>query len=474
MARLDLRALSLAIPLAVGVAILRYQTFRQPHAFILVVPILGVSSLLGSLAATVWQSTAERLILTPFVITIGVALCASLIWSSQVRWRGFFGRILHWDQRSYDAVRRFGQSLVGETNLHQLPSFITLALVKELELEQAAIWLYEEGDRQFHLAGKSGSWSNALPTTFAIDPAILTTVITFIHLNHPDSIIPASLASLLAPTETLVILRSAGKEIGLLALGKRWDEEVADERDSLIIDLIGQQAALFLLSARQIDEIRRIPRLVDEAQEQERTKISQELHDTIQQILGRLPFYLEISRIDVKQSEEMVQQSITEIEEAARILRQIRHDLTTSQVESGLIQPLQNLIGRFKKRTGLDVQLSLDPKVDEQLGVATRHALYRVIQQAMDNAATHAEAFALTVSLTCDGDRVCFLIADDGRGFSEEERQQAQSNGSFGLKFMAARIHNVEGYFSLVSSPGYGTKVSGWVPKTANLTSEGL
>src|SRR6185369_8655098 len=96
--------------------------------------------------------------------------------------------------------------------------------------------------------------------------------------------------------EVVTPLAISGRAVGLLGSGKRWDEEIFDERDLQITELIAQQAGLFLLTALQIEQLRQVPQEIATAQERERFKIAQELHDTIQQFLGRLPFFLEVSR----------------------------------------------------------------------------------------------------------------------------------------------------------------------------------
>ena len=121
--------------------------------------------------------------------------------------------------------------------------------------------------------------------------------------------------------------RSSGQSRLIGVLGwKRWDERNFRDRDFEIVELIAQQAALFLLTARQIDELRQVPRRVSEAQERERFKIAQELHDTIQQFLGRLPFFLEVSRSLTHdypaKADELLQRCIDDVEQAAKTVRQ--------------------------------------------------------------------------------------------------------------------------------------------------------
>jgi signal transduction histidine kinase len=116
------------------------------------------------------------------------------------------------------------------------------------------------------------------------------------------------------------------------------------------------------------------------------------------------------------------------------------------------------------------VEADLSAEADGCLDVEARHALYRVVQQALDNVAAHAEANRVVVTIATGDGRVRFAIVDDGQGFSAEDRAAARERGSFGLKSMYARITSVGGDVSTDSTPGKGTRISGWLPAGAPRT----
>jgi signal transduction histidine kinase len=269
-------------------------------------------------------------------------------------------------------------------------------------------------------------------------------------------------------TEIVTPLTISGSAIGLLGLGKRWDEEIFDERDLQITELIAQQAGLFLLTALQIEQLRQVPQEIATAQERERFKIAQELHDTVQQFLGRLPFFLEVSRTSARsnpaETEAILKRCIDDVDGAAKAVRQIRANLAPLQLEKSLSQPLQLLIEQFSTRNKLEVLASISPEVDLRLSTEARHALYRVVQQALDNIAAHANARHVSISIGPAQDRMHFAIGDDGDGFSEAQRTKAEEGGSFGLKSMQARINSQGGEFTIQAGTKSGTKVSGWLP----------
>jgi len=468
---LDAHYLLLAVPIAFAFVILRYQTSQSTHPLLIVVFILATSAFVASLGT--WglrlldPPGVNALNWSPFVPLFIITFTASLFWSTQASWQGLLSRLFQWERRSYGAVRQFGQQIVGQTNLAQLPQAIAAALVTHLELERAAVWVWAETEKSFRLAGQAGEWKDSLADKLTPDVALPP---------HPLrlSTESASLPEWLTPARSLGMLEvvaplvASGQPVGLLGLGKRWDEEIFDERDLEILDLIAQQAALFLLTASQIEQLRQVPHQVATAQERERFAIAQELHDTVQQFLGRLPFYLQVARdslhADPAEAEALLQRCITDVESAAQTVRQIRNSLAPLQLERSLTQPLQMLIEHFHSRTGLEIQMTLAPAVDAGLSASARRALYRVVQQALDNVAEHSQAQRVSIALTQGAGRLYFAITDDGIGSTAQQRAQAEAQDSFGLKSMRARITALGGEFAIQSAPNAGTQVSGWLP----------
>ena len=468
-AGLDLRGALLALPISVAFLILRYQTFRRAHAAIGGILILGSSALLAGFGAWLMRLLDPRwtsAIPTPFLPLFAVAGVAGLLWSTETSWRESVARLFDWHRRSYVAARQFGHDVVGQHDLRRTPSAIAAALVGRMELERAALWLWDETARIFTLAAQEGQWSRPPAASLALP--VLPPPAPPLRLRG------ASLPNWAMPlraqegVEVVAVLWASGRPVGLLGLGKRWDDDIFDERDLEIVELIAQQCALFLLTAAQVDQLRGVPHRIAQTQERERFRIAQELHDTVQQFLGRLPFYLEVSRSaardDPAQTETILARCLTDVEAAAQAVREIRANLAPLQLEQSLHLPLQHLVRHFASRTGIPAQGAISPEVDACLGREARHALYRVVQQALDNVQAHAAAASVTVSVGREADRVVLTIGDDGHGFSEEDRARAAERGRFGLTSMQARITGVGGELRVDSRQGAGTTVSAWVP----------
>ena len=477
---LDLRYLVLAVPLSFAFVILRYQTFQSPRPVLVGVFMLASSALMASFGAWLIRLAEPEWVnllnWTPFVPIFLAAFLSGLFWSTQSAWFGTFRRVFGWEQRSYEAVQQFTQQTAGEIDLSVLPGTIASALVKNFELERAAVWLWEDEEKSFALAGQAAALSGERQPRRAgshlpdrLRPQVWPPLPGSVRMLSEDIILPEWLTPLKESGEIEVItpLNTHDQPVGLLGLGKRWDEEIFEARDLAVVELIGQQAALFLLAAQQVAQLRRVPTQIADAQERERFKIAQELHDTIQQFLGSLPFYLELARSGVKddpaETEAVLARCLAEVEGAAQTVRQIRNNLAPLQLEVGLIRPLETLVEHFQSRTGVTAEMDAMPEVDTALAVGARHALYRVVQQALDNVAAHAKASKVLLTLYVEDNLLHFSVVDDGVGSSAEARTQAVERGSFGVTSMQARVTALGGWFGLESEEGRGTRVWGWL-----------
>jgi signal transduction histidine kinase len=471
---LDLRYLLLFVPLAFAFVLVRYHAMTAPSPLFIFLIALTSSALVAALSAWAWTlvhpTWPDNGLRPPFLALFAVALMTSVFWSTAARWRSLLGRNLDWEKYSNASLREFNQRIATSTNTGQIPQTMVEALAADLELEQAAIWLPEPDPQVLRLAAQFGERPTALPEAVLLSGG--ESGVSGRPLRTSETMTQTGgWAATLRQTrglEVIVPLVNDGKLVGVLGLGKRWDEEIYDDRDLATAELVGQQAALFLVAARYIQELKRVPGRMAEAQDRERLRLARELHDTVQQFLGRLPFYLAVSRnsipSDPDQAAEMLNQAIEDVAEAAHAVRQIRHNLAPSQLERGLAQSLITLTTRFQQRTGIETTLALDPELDASTNSETRNAIYRVVEQALNNVAAHALANKVDVRLTISDDKVHLIVADNGQGANEAQRQLAQQRGSFGIDSMTARLVSCGGGLSIHSDAGHGLEVSGWVP----------
>lgn len=470
---LDLRFLFLAMPSSFAIVTLRYQTFRSSPPILLIVPLMAISGFVASAGSSilfeVYPEILESNRLSVFGLMLVSTTTVSLVWSTQSSWRGLFGKLLYWEVHNYNAIKRFNQQLIHQWDISGLPEAVSQTICHELELEQSALWLWDTSGDLLLLAGYSGEWKTPPPRQLSLTSHTDMTTTRPFRIHVEGTVETSAYAEHIPDCiQVLIPLNGADSSIGVLGLGRRWDKAVYDEEDLGILEIIGTQTALYLLAAMQIEKLQRVPYQLYKVQESEREKIARELHDTIQQFLGRLPFYLEATfnvwKENPESGEAMLMQRVDEIEDAAHTLRNIRNDLAPMKIQTGIRDALFSLSSQFSQLTNIQVDISMPPDIDTFVSMETRLALYRVVQQALDNISSHARADTVQIHFEQVESALSFQISDNGVGFSHERQGQAISDGRVGLSSMQHRIEVVGGALEVKSEPGEGTTISGSVP----------
>ncbi len=469
---LDLRYLLIAIPLSTAYAILRYRAFRSHHPLLAAVFVIASSALLSSLGTWVWGLTTLPVspnAAPPFVFFFAVTLATGTLWSTQTHWRGALGRLFHWRERGFRELRAYADGLTGQSETAGLLRQITNGLVEQFGCERASIWLWVPEEGSLQLAHCTLPLRDDQSRQLSCTSAELKTLIRPRYLDGSASerfLMDLSLNGFHVAASLWDGLNH--RPLGLLGIGKRKDEEVFDELDLEILALGAHQAAIMLLAMRQIETLRDMPQRMLEAQRQERFRIAQHLHDTVQQRLGGVQPMLSAARLylerDLAQAERLLSESASGIETAAQMVSRIRHDLAPPELAGSLSGALTNTLKQLHARTGIATALKIDADPDRMLSGAARQALWLIVQQALDNVVEHAGAASVVVSFWQVADTFVFEIRDNGRGFSPAILQAAQASGSFGVTSMTARAGALGGQLTLSSHDGSGTCVSGWLP----------
>jgi signal transduction histidine kinase len=224
------------------------------------------------------------------------------------------------------------------------------------------------------------------------------------------------------------------------------------ERTRLIQDLAAREAQVRSLAAHLL-----------QAEEEERGRISRELHDEAGQSLLFLRLHLEMlektAPADVqpklKEARGVVERIIAEI-------RRIIAALNPSAVEElGLPAAIRHLSARFRKLYPITLRLRLAP-YSARLPRETETAVYRVVQESYQNIAKHSGASHVNLLLRSTDTLLEMKIEDDGIGF-DVDRAVAQPK-SFGLKGMRERVALLGGHLEIRSSPGHGATVAMRLP----------
>jgi PAS domain S-box-containing protein len=257
------------------------------------------------------------------------------------------------------------------------------------------------------------------------------------------------------------ILRADGSSRDVQTLATLLDHE--GESSILVVmrdvtDLKQAQADLEISHA----ELTRLVSALDHIQEDERKRIARELHDDLQQTLAAVRMDLGTAAAQLDAEHAPVRALLARIDELAvgaiRSTRRIINDLRPQMLEDlGLVDALEALAMRFSQRHGVACELDTAGMAPDDAGIdaAVSTCLYRVAQEALNNAAKHAGAGRVRMKLQRIGaGRLRLVVDDDGIGISEDDLRKPQS---FGLLGMRERVRAAGGTLRIDGEPHGGT-----------------
>ena len=221
-------------------------------------------------------------------------------------------------------------------------------------------------------------------------------------------------------------------------------------------------------SERMQEELRLLSRKLLSAQEEERKKISRELHDVIAQTLTSINVRLGTLKQDAAHNTKGLARNIARtqllVEQSVDIVHQFARELRPRVLDDlGLVPALHTFMKSFRAETGIAVSLSAFAAVEKVNG-DKRTVLYRVAQEALNNVARHAQATQAEVKIEQMNGTISMKIKDNGKGFQEERVLHAKKSRRLGLLGMRERLEMVGGGFAVTSTPGKGTTVVAQIP----------
>ena len=234
--------------------------------------------------------------------------------------------------------------------------------------------------------------------------------------------------------------------------GKKPNRTAAASIEPQVRKLLDENARLFNELEDVQHKFRGLARGAWRVQEEERRRLARELHDQLGQSLTALVHRLE--RLPGDESTECIdiaRQSLEDVRELSRLLRPpVLDDL-------GLVAALQWLARRTRESSGLIVNVRASA-LPERLEDELETLLFRVAQEALNNAVKHAGAERADVSLARSGNRLELRIRDDGCGFDMDQVRNRAERG-VGLVSMQDRVALFGGDMIISSAEGHGTSI---------------
>jgi signal transduction histidine kinase len=206
------------------------------------------------------------------------------------------------------------------------------------------------------------------------------------------------------------------------------------------------------------------------AQEEERRRISKELHDGLGGALVTLKLREKLLkkslRPDQEEQAKECERTIEYIDQTMEEVYRLIRNLTPSALEHlGLSAAVQGLANDYGRRSGSHVTVNAT-NLDAIFSEEAQRVIYRVFQEAFTNIEKYAQASSVSVVIKESGKDVFFVIKDNGRGFDlERTGSQRATEKGLGLAIMEERVRTLEGDFEIWSEEGKGTEISFRIPK---------
>ena len=299
----------------------------------------------------------------------------------------------------------------------------------------------------------------------------------FVHLaNNPDSFYLASDAIRHIPTwfsyrklKNYPIIATVGRsEQDILSVNRNRESRYLTPRiiTSVLIILFSFLITLFLLhrrraSDRLLEEKDRYERLLVEqmisVQEREREWIGRELHDNVSQVLTTVKLYLEMTIS--QQVDPLIPKSIQLINSSIIEIRNLSHQLSAPTLGTrSLVDSINTLIEMVGRGTNIIFEFDYS-RYHSQLIMDQKLALYRILQEQINNILKHAAATKVWISLFQSGNNVMLTVRDNGKGFDNRLK-----TGGMGLNNIISRVKVLGGTVQIETAPQKGCFLRVLVP----------
>jgi signal transduction histidine kinase len=436
----------IAIPVSIGIAVLRFRLYEL-DVVVKKTLVAGTLALIVIVVygAVVWafgafasgrESSASLFVIA---LLLGLAFRPVARFARRVADRLVYGRRATPYEVLTEFSGRIGDAYATEDVLGRMAQILGQATGADV----ARVWLAVGGDLV-----PEASWPSDAPAAASM---------------------PARGERLDVPGETVVEVRDRGERLGAFSVTMPANDPMTPSKERLIHDL-ASQAGLVLRNVRLVEELRASQRRIVAAQDAERRRLERNIHDGAQQQLVALSVKARLARgvadREPAKTSELLAQIEGELQTALEDLRDLARGIYPPLLaDKGLGAALEAQARRSQLPVTVDSdRLGRYPQEVEA-------AVYFSCLEALQNVAKHADASAVSVTLSQSNGRLTFEVADDGTGFDPG----ATGYGT-GLQGIADRVGALHGDLTVSSRPGGGTKVVGRievVPSPAAASTEG-
>lgn len=371
------------------------------------------------------------------------------------------------------------KSIISELRIDRLCSYIVRTVSAETRADTVSLMLLNEPTQELILKAGVGVPQEAIGEVIsrADEPLCYKAIGNVTPIQVNDAPTSQTKHHFGIANALYIPLISRGKAIGVLKVSNKTHRRLFTRYDLEMLTILAGQAATAIENASLFDKIKveksRLSRLVKkvlQAQEEERSRVSDELHDTVVQWIVSASYHSQTAKaliarekfndatLELEKANRIIDQSIREIR---RIIINLRPNLLS---ELGLLEALQYHLRAMEKETGIVCHFEVHGK-PRPLTWPQEITIYRIVLEALNNIKKHSQASSTELIIWFSPDAVQVSVTDNGTGFDlAKVTENAHGNGNIGLLSMQERANMVDGELQIESSPGAGTNITLNIP----------
>jgi PAS domain S-box-containing protein len=200
-----------------------------------------------------------------------------------------------------------------------------------------------------------------------------------------------------------------------------------------------------------LEEQKKITRVILQAQEKERTRLGQELHDNISQLLAAIKMKLGFCLAHPEKSLPIFEECIAYTQEAMSEVRNLSHKMVLPRFEENGFKQSVELLAQKYQSDGTSIRVELSRMDENLVSAEVKETLYRIIQEQLNNIEKYASASEVVIQILTYPDHVAFVIRDNGVGFDLNKK----GNG-IGLANIFSRVESFNGSAKIITEPEKG------------------
>jgi signal transduction histidine kinase len=258
-----------------------------------------------------------------------------------------------------------------------------------------------------------------------------------------------------------------GEPVGLLGFDAVREPRAWSDDDVALLRIVGELFVNAFQRRRAEEELRRLAGQLSAAEDAERRRVAQDIHDSIGQTLSVVKLNLETAGragADRPGPPGPLGRALELVDALIEQTRSLTFDLYPAMLDDlGLVPTLRWYAEQFNARTGIPVTVSDNGRVISP-PTALSNYLFRAVKELLNNAAKHGQAHEIVVNLHGVDEGLRIVVADDGCGFDPAPAMKPERRRGLGLAGIRERVASLGGRFFVESQPGQGAEVILEVP----------